>query len=116
MSDIKLFQLEGASVTELHGSSVAVEKSLQALIERHLDAFLGVRLLASEYSTGKTHAGRIDTLGVDENFSPVIIEYKRATNENVVSQGLFYLDWLLDHKGEFALLAMKVLGKDISDH
>jgi hypothetical protein len=47
MSDIKLFQLNGAAVTELHGSSVAVEKSLQALIERHLDAFLGVRLLAS---------------------------------------------------------------------
>jgi len=31
----------------------------------------------------------------------VIFEYKRSTNENVISQGLFYLDWLLDHRAEF---------------
>jgi len=68
---------------ELQGASVAVERSLQVLIERYLDAFLGVHFLASEYSTGKTHGGRIDTLGLDENGCPVIIEYKRALNENV---------------------------------
>jgi hypothetical protein len=33
---------------------------------------------------------------------PVFIEYKRALNENVISQGLFYPDWLTDHQGEFA--------------
>jgi RecB family endonuclease NucS len=73
MSDIKLFQINGSEVRELAGQSVAVEKSLQILIENHLEAFLGVRLLASEYSTGKTHGGRIDTLGLDENGCPVII-------------------------------------------
>jgi predicted transport protein len=52
-------------------------------------------------------------LGLDENNCPVIIEYKRATNENVMNQGLFYLDWLLDHRAEFTLLAMKRLGPDI---
>ena len=83
MSDIKLFQINGSEVRELAGQSVAVEKSLQTLIENHLEAFLGVRLLASEYSTGKTHGGRIDTLGLDENGCPVIIEYKRALNENL---------------------------------
>jgi predicted transport protein len=71
--------------------------------------------LASEYSTGKTHAGRIDTLGIDENGSPVIIEYKRALNENVINQGLFYLDWLLDHKGEFTLLVLRQLGQESAD-
>jgi len=110
MSDIKLFRITNGLVTELEGSSVALEKSLQSLIEKHLDAFLGVRFLASEYSTGKTHAGRIDTLGLDENNCPVIIEYKRSLNENVINQGLFYLDWLLDHRAEFTLLCMKVLG------
>lgn len=110
MSDIKLFRTAGGSVAELAGSSVALEKSLQVLIEKHLDVVLGVRFLASEYSTGKTHAGRIDTLGIDENNSPVIIEYKRSLNENVINQGLFYLDWLLDHRAEFTLLAMKELG------
>jgi predicted transport protein len=39
----------------------------------------------------------------------VIIEYKRAVNENVINQGLFYLDWLMDHKGDFEILAMKKL-------
>ena len=32
-----------------------------------------------------------DSLGVDEDDRPVIIEYKRAVNENVVDQGLFCL-------------------------
>jgi predicted transport protein len=115
VSDIKLFQINGPEVWELAGQSVAVEKSLQTLIEKHLEAFFGVRFLASEYSTGKTHGGRIDTLGLDENGCPVIIEYKRALNENVINQGLFYLDWLLDHKGEFTLLALKRIGPEAAD-
>jgi predicted transport protein len=112
MSDIKLFRLDGNCVSEIEGQSVGLEKSLQTLIEQNLDAFLGVRLLASEYATGKTHGGRIDTLGIDENRCPVIIEYKRSINENVINQGLFYLDWLLDHKAEFQLLVQNVLGID----
>ena len=65
-----------------------------------------MKFLVSEYVTGKVHGGRIDTLGIDENRCPVIIEYKRALNENVISQGLFYLDWLLDHKAEFTLMVL----------
>lgn len=115
MSDIKLFKIQNSEVIELESKSVAVEKSLQVIIERHLDNFLGVKFLATEYSTGKAHGGRIDTLGIDENGCPVIIEYKRAVNQNVISQGLFYLDWLLDHKGEFELLVLKKLGKEVSE-
>lgn len=88
MSDIKLFRVDGKSATELQGQSAVIEKSLQVLMEQHLETFLGVTFLASEYATGKTHGGRIDSLGIDENFSPVIIEYKRAMNENVINQGL----------------------------
>lgn len=115
MGDIKLFRIDGTNVNELQGRSLTLEKSLQSLIEQHLETLLGVRFLATEYSTGKTHGGRIDTLGIDENGCPVIIEYKRSTNENVINQGLFYLDWLMDHKGEFELLVQKVLGKDESE-
>jgi Endonuclease NucS len=99
----------------LAGSALAIEKSLQSLIERNLDAMLGVRFVATEHATGKVHGGRIDTLGLDENGSPVIVEYKRSSNENVINQGLFYLDWLLDHRVEFTLLAMKTLGSDVED-
>ncbi|MDP2610709.1 MULTISPECIES: DUF5655 domain-containing protein [unclassified Oceanobacter] len=80
-----------------------------------METFLGVRFLASEYSTGKTHKGRIDSLGLDENNCPVIIEYKRHSNENVINQGLFYLDWLLDHQAEFQLLVMKQLDKELTE-
>jgi predicted transport protein len=115
MSDIKLFQLKTNTVTPIEGKSVSVEKSLQTLIEKHLEVFLGVRFLRTEYETGKTHGGRIDTLGLDENDSPVIIEYKRALNENVINQGLYYLDWLLDHKGEFTLLVQKHINPTLTE-
>lgn len=112
LSDIKLFHFNGAQVTELAGAAVQVEKSLQNLFEANLESLLGIRFLASEHSTGPVHGGRIDTLGLDEDNSPVIIEYKRAVNENVINQGLFYLDWLMDHRKDFQWLVMERLGPD----
>jgi len=112
MTDIKLFRTTGHKAEELAGSAVALEKSLQVLMEQNLETLLGVSFLASEYSTGPRHGGRIDSLGMDENGCPVIIEYKRATNENVINQGLFYLDWLMDHRAEFQLLVQNRLGKE----
>ena len=114
MGDIKLFRLVSNGVEELSGYTVTVEKSLQTLMERNLEALLGIRFLASEYSTGKKHRGRIDTLGIDENNSPVIIEYKRSTNENVINQGLYYLDWLMDHQADFMVLVMNRLGHEVA--
>ena len=115
MADIKLFLVQSDSARELRAESVDIEKSLQSLMEQHLESFLGVRFVASEYVTGRAHGGRIDTLGLDDNNCPVIIEYKRALNENVISQGLFYLDWLMDHQGEFTLQVMKRLGTECSE-
>jgi len=115
MSDLKLFSLHTGTAKQLPASSMALEKSLQTLIEKNLETFLGVRFLATEHSTGAKHAGRIDTLGLDENGCPVIIEYKKTTNANVINQGLFYLDWLLDHKADFKLLVLDILGKETAD-
>ena len=112
MTDIKLFSVHDGLVGELPGSAAALEKSIQQLFERNLGEMFAVKFLRSEYRTGPRHGGRIDTLGIDENSNPVIIEYKRATNENVINQGLFYLDWLLDHRAEFELLVLKELGEE----
>jgi predicted transport protein len=109
LSDLKLFRVTKGSAQELKGKSVALEVSLQRLIEANMETLFGVRFLATEYSTGAKHRGRIDSLGIDETGSPVIFEYKRAVNESVINQGLFYLDWLVDHKGEFQLLVMERL-------
>ena len=111
MSDIKLFRLENGKAFAVESTTAQLEKPLQTLIEGNLESLLGIRLIASEYSTGKTHAGRIDTLGLDENHCPVIIEYKRSAGENVINQGLFYLDWLMDHQAEFKLLVMEGFDK-----
>lgn len=113
MSDLKLFKLVSGKAEELKGEASDLEKPLQALIESNLESLLGVRFLATEYSTGKTHGGRIDSLGLDENACPVIIEYKRHVSENVINQGLFYLDWLMDHQAEFKLLVMERLGNEV---
>lgn len=115
MSDLSLFRLSASKATELPGSASDLEKPLQTLIERNLETLLGIRFVASEYVTGKTHGGRIDTLGLDENHCPVIIEYKRSQSENVINQGLFYLDWLMDHQAEFKLLVLECFDKATAD-
>ena len=45
----------------------------------------------------------------------MIFEYKRSSSENVINQGLFYLDWLLDHKADFKLLVIEKLGMEVAD-
>ncbi|KVN74617.1 DUF5655 domain-containing protein [Burkholderia ubonensis] len=115
MSDIQLFRLSSGIASELSSQTAKLEKQLQGLIEANMLTFLGVHFLAGEYATGKTHKGRIDSLGLDENGCPVIIEYKRQSNENVINQGLFYLDWLLDHQAEFRWLVMEKLGKEVAE-
>lgn len=115
VSDLKLFRLTDGIATELLARSVALERSLQQVIERNMDVLFGVRFLASEYSTGVKHGGRMDSLGIDENYSPVIFEYKRAVNENVINQGLFYLDWLMDHRGDFKMLVLDRLGAQAAE-
>lgn len=112
MSDIKLYRLGTAQVTELAGGAMALEKSLQTVFEKNLDALIGVRFLASEFSTNE--GGRMDTLGIDENNSPVVIEYKRSSNENVINQGLYYLDWLMGHRKDFEWLVLEKLGAEVA--
>ncbi|WP_439663771.1 DUF5655 domain-containing protein [Lentzea sp. HUAS TT2] len=112
MSDLKLFRITAGRAEELSSGSVALERHLQRTIESNMEILFGVTFLDSEYSTGPKHRGRIDSLGVDETGSPVIFEYKRSRDENVINQGLFYLDWLLDHQAEFTLLVMDRLGAE----
>ena len=111
MADIKLFNING-KVRELQSGTVTLEKELQNIIEKNMKSFFGVSFLKSEFST--TDGGRMDSIGIDENNCPVIFEYKRSLNENVINQGLFYLNWLLDHKESFTLLVIDVLGLERS--
>jgi len=107
MADIKLFRV-GSKIEELKSSTVGLEKKLQTLIEKNMERFFNVRFLASEYPIPE---GRMDSIGIDENDAPVIFEYKRSKDENVMSQGLFYLAWLMDHKDAFVVLVQEKFHK-----
>ena len=113
MSEIKLFSINSKVEEKIPANAKDIlEKELQSLIEKNMETFFGVKFLKSEWAISE---GRMDSIGIDENNSPVIFEYKRSLNENVINQGLFYLDWLLDHKADFKLLVIDVLGNDVAD-
>jgi RecB family endonuclease NucS len=74
---------------------VANECEIHTFISDNLDVILGVRFLASEYAFPD---GRIDTLGIDDNNFPVIIEYKKRKSSEVILKALFFKNWVVDHK------------------
>lgn len=97
-----------ASQVAVRESGFGNEAELRDFFAENLEEILGVRFLEKEYPTTD---GRIDTLGIDENNSPVIIEYKWKENEEVLAQGLFYFDWLMKNKKHFELLVDNKLGE-----
>ena len=97
-----LFKINNSKVKKLALLDLDLERNLHELFEKNLEEILNINFLAHEYST--SFGGRIDTLGIDKNGSPCIIEYKKNQNDNVINQGLSYLRWLLDHKADFEIL------------
>jgi predicted transport protein len=109
-----LFIKKNSKLTKLKSFSVDKEKELQNLVEDNLQEVLDMYFLETEYQT--TFGGRIDTLAIDKFGAPVIIEYKRNKNDNVINQGLSYLKWLQAQKVEFLeMLVQKKLGKEIAN-
>lgn len=108
-----IFQITNNKVTRIKPTDFRLEKELQNLIEQNLDTFFNCRLIASEFSTGNIHSGRIDTLAISEDNNPVIIEYKKAASSDLINQSLFYLHWITDHKGDFQVAANNALNENI---
>ena len=106
-----LFKIEDKKAAQIKPTEFKSEKELQTFIENNLGEIFDIRFIETEFSTGEKHGGRIDTLGLDDANNPVIIEYKWGEEKNIINQGLFYLDWLVDHKGDFSVLAENKLGK-----
>ncbi|MFD3939584.1 hypothetical protein ACFWSF_31835 [Streptomyces sp. NPDC058611] len=79
------------AVAEVMQRLADLEAEVQALVEAHMEAMLGVRFRAGEYSTGPAHGVRIDPLGIDGDGVPLIIEYKRGTEPGVINQGLYFM-------------------------
>jgi hypothetical protein len=69
-----LFKISAHKLQPLERTAFKLERDIQRLLEANLGDVFGIRFLASELSTGDKRPGRIDSLGLDENGTPVIIE------------------------------------------
>jgi hypothetical protein len=108
-----LFTVSKDKLGSVSRTNFPSEKALQELIEGNLDIVFKFRFIASEFPTGARHAGRIDTLALSEDNNPVIIEYKKVESSQLITQSLFYPDWILDHQGDFQVAAQKALGPKV---
>ncbi len=113
MSEVRLFNITGNKAREVESAPFKLEREVQRLFENNLEVLLGVRFVASEFPT--SNGGRMDTIGIDENGFPVIIEYKLDKNRTVINQGMFYMAWLRSHSAEFWKLVFEKLGKEVAD-
>jgi len=103
-----LFQRDKQKLQLIKPKKFTNEKELQCLVESNLEEMFSCKLIATEFSTGPVHGGRIDTLALSEENNPVIIEYKVVESSQLVNQSLYYLSWINDHKGDFAVAVQKV--------
>lgn len=109
-----IFRIKGKQVEKINPKTITgadKEKQLQKLIENNLEHIFEMKFIESEFST--THGGRIDTLALDKDSRPVIIEYKFDKSSTILLQGLYYMDWLDDNHAEFENLVRRKLGKEI---
>lgn len=108
-----IFKIENEKVNRIKPTEFKLEKELQKLVECNLETFFNCRFIATEFSTGNLHSGRIDTLAISEDNNPVIIEYKKVASSELINQGLYYLHWITDHKGDFQVAVNKALNENI---
>ena len=108
-----LFQRNGQKLSVQRPINFSNEKEIQTLIQHNLETVFSCQLIATEFSTGVQHAGRIDTLALSEDGNPVIIEYKKVESSELINQSLYYLSWLNDHRGDFQVAVNKALCRSV---
>jgi len=105
-----LFQTRSKKLLQVpvHLEHFKNEAALRDFFAENLYDLLGLKFLGNEYPTKD---GRIDTIAIDETGTPVVIEYKWSEKDTILTQGLFYIDWLKENKRLFELLVSDKLGK-----
>ena len=81
-----LFEIHKTELKSIEQSNFNLEKDLQHVIEKSLNVVFNSKFVASEFSTGAVHAGRIDTLAISEDGNPVIIEYKKVESSDLINR------------------------------
>jgi predicted transport protein len=108
-----LFRIESGTAKLVKQRDFRIEKEIQSFVEKNLEEIFDCKFIATEYSTGSEHGGRIDTLALSEDNSPVIIEYKNTESSDLINQSLFYLSWIKDHKGDFQIAVQSQLKSNV---
>jgi len=109
---MSLFKIdENSTLKKVNRQEFKNEAELQKLVEKNLLYVMGIRFIATEYPIPN---GRIDTLGIDEDDVPVIIEYKWKKDLSAIVQGLFYLNWIMQNKKPFESIVKDKIGKEIN--
>ena len=73
-----LFEQDEGRLVLAEQTNFDLEKDLQSLIEQNLETVFSCRFVATQFSTGTQHAGRIDTLGLSEDGNPVIVSTRES--------------------------------------
>ncbi|MGE4555120.1 MAG: DUF5655 domain-containing protein [Candidatus Paceibacterota bacterium] len=105
-----IFKIKNNKTSQIKTSSFRNEKELQNLIDDNLEDIFGIRHIAQEV---KTDSGKIDSLGLDENNAPIIIEYKWGEQDEAIIQALSYLNWLVKNKWEVEKIIKNKIGEKV---
>lgn len=105
-----LFKLSNNKMVKIERRNFKKEADLQNLIETHLEELMAIRFIENQYPIPN---GRLDTLGIDEDNVPVVIEYKKEKDSAAIIQGLFYLDWMKANKRTINLVIKEKLGDKV---
>lgn len=104
-----IFKIDGKKLESLKTESFGTEFKLQELVDDNLKEIFGLEFIRREFGG---QGLSIDTVAYDpESKAPILIEYKKDEQDNVISQGMAYLSWLLNHKGNFLFELTEKLGK-----
>jgi predicted transport protein len=104
-----IFKRQNKKLKEIKSQTFPTERALQELVDENLYDIFGLEFIRREFGG---QGLSIDTIAYDpETKSPVLIEYKKDTYQSVVDQGMAYLHWLLNHKGDYQITLQEKLGK-----
>lgn len=104
-----LFKIQSKKLIPLKSENFKTEIELQKLVDNNLKDIFGLEFLRTEFGG---QGISIDTIAYDpETKAPVLIEYKKDEHVSVIDQGMAYLSWLLNHKGDYLIVLSDKLGK-----
>lgn len=105
-----IFKVNDNKTNQVKVAKFRNEQELQSLIDNNMEDIFGIRFMAAQVITD---SGRIDALGLDENNSPVIFEYKWGEQDEAIIQALSYLNWLVSNRWDVEKIIESKVGEKI---